>query len=80
MAIEDAQTFSLLGPGGTANEVPEILSKIDSIRRPRTKIVLESTRQKMANTKMADRVKRMDFINSYDGVRCALDRLEERTG
>ncbi|KAK5044675.1 hypothetical protein LTR84_010567 [Exophiala bonariae] len=76
MAIEDAKAFTLFGPEVTANEVPDILSKIDSIRRPRTKVVLESTRQTMPNTKMADRVERMDFINSYNGIRRALDELE----
>lgn len=73
MAIEDAEAFSLFGPEVTASEVPDILSKIDSIRRPRTKVVLDSTRQTMPNTKMADRVERMDFINSYNGIRGAMN-------
>lgn len=75
MAIEDAEAFSLFGPEVRVNEVADILSKIDSIRRPRTKIVLETTRQTMPNTKMADRLERMEFINNYNGIRVALSDL-----
>ena len=80
MAIEDAEAFSLFGPETTVDDIPDILSKIDSVRRPRTKIVLESTRSTMPNTKMADRVKRMDFINNYNGIRRALDDLNTANG
>ncbi|KPM36934.1 hypothetical protein AK830_g9635 [Neonectria ditissima] len=36
MAVEDAESFRLLTSGITKDEVPAVLKKIDSIRRPRT--------------------------------------------
>ncbi len=80
MAIEDAEAFSLFGPKTTLNDIPGILSKIDSIRRPRTTTVLETTRLTMPNTKMEDRVRRMDFINDYNGIRRALSDLKHGGG
>ena len=80
MAIEDAEAFSLFGPLTTPDMIPGVLSQIDSIRRPRTKVVLETTRQTMPNTTMADRVERMDFINNYNGIRPALQDLNSGNG
>lgn len=80
MAIEDAEAFSLFGPQTTVDEIPAILSQIDSVRRPRTKVVLETTRLTMPNTKMADRVERMNFINNYNGIRPALEGLNGTNG
>lgn len=59
MAIEDAEAVSLFGPEVGANDIPDILSKIDSICRPRTKVVSETTRQTAPNAKMTDRLERM---------------------
>lgn len=75
MAIEDAEAFSLFGPEVGANEVPDILSKIYSIRRPRTKIVLETTRQTMPNTNWQTGWNACSSINNYNGIRTALSDL-----
>ena len=74
MAIEDAEAFRLFTRNISSDEVPAILSQIDSVRRPRATRVLETTRATRPNTKMEDRIERMSFINNYDGVLASLDQ------
>ena len=72
MAMEDAEAFRLFPRGCTREDVPAILAQIDRVRRPRTAYVLETTRQTLPNTKLEDRMARMKYNNSYNGIFDAL--------
>ena len=72
MAIEDAESFRLFTRSVAPENVPAILEQIDSIRRPRTTRILWTTRETLPNTKMEDRIARMDYNNSYNGIVDAL--------
>lgn len=72
MAVEDAEAFRLFGPHVTADQVPDILTKIDSVRRPRTARILQGTRETLPNTTLKERIERLDFSNSYNGIAYAL--------
>lgn len=74
MAIEDAESFRLLTRDTTRDDIPKILEKIDSIRRPRTANILNTTRMTLPNTRLADRMERMEFNNSYNGIVDALQK------
>lgn len=69
MAIEDADGLRLLTqPGVTRDTVPEVLKKIESIRRPRAVRVLENTRTASTISSAADRYARFDENCKYPGI------------
>ena len=72
MAIEDAEAFTLFEKNVSSDMVPEILEKIDSVRRPRTTRVLWGTRDTQPNTSIEDRIVKMDYSNNYSGIAHAL--------
>ena len=74
MAIEDAEAFSLFDRNVTPDMVPEILGKIDSVRRPRTARVLAGTRDTRPNTNMKERAEKIEFSNNYFGISHALEK------
>lgn len=77
MAIEDAESFVLLTQNTKPEEVPAILGQIDSIRRPRTTYILGTTRQTLPNTTLQDRLDRMIYNNSYNGIVDSIRRKQE---
>lgn len=76
MAVEDGESFRLLASNVTHNEVPAVLEKIDSIRRPRTKQVLADTRKMVREMSIEERFSRMDFNMSYNGIHDAIKKSE----
>lgn len=77
MAVEDAEAFRLVTADTTPDQIPEILRKIDMVRRPRTAQILKGTRQTHPNTTMDERMAIMDYSNSYHGIVHALGQLQE---
>lgn len=75
MAIEDAESFRLFTRNTSPESVTAILEQIDSVRRPRTTKILLSTRETVPNTNMEDRIERMDYNNSYNGI---VDALKQK--
>ncbi|KAI1420351.1 FAD binding domain protein [Xylaria sp. FL1777] len=74
MAIEDADALRLLTqPGVTRDSIPEVLRKIDGLRRPRTTRVLMNTR---STSKVSDRYAKFDEHCKYPGI---LATLREQT-
>ncbi|KAI1356050.1 FAD binding domain protein [Xylaria sp. FL0043] len=66
MALEDADALRLLTqPGVTWDSVPDVLKKIDSIRRPRATKVLMNTR---STSTVSDRYAKFDEHCSYPGI------------
>ncbi|KAI0112509.1 FAD binding domain protein [Nemania sp. FL0031] len=69
MAIEDADGLRLLAqPGAMRDAVPEVLKKIDSIRRPRATRVLMNTRSASQISNAADRYAKFDDNCTYPGI------------
>lgn len=68
MALEDAEAFRLCHRNIKPGDVPTVLEQIDSIRRPRTTRILGTTRETLPNTNMEDRMARMEYNNSYNGI------------
>ncbi|KAI0453706.1 FAD binding domain protein [Xylaria acuta] len=69
MAIEDADGLRLLTlPGVTRGSVPEILKKIESVRRPRATKVLMNTRSTSRISSPADRYANFDENCKYPGI------------
>ncbi|KAI0394880.1 FAD binding domain protein [Xylariaceae sp. FL0594] len=69
MAIEDADGLRLLTqPGLTRDDVPRILQKIESIRRPRAARVLHNTRSSSRVSSAADRYAKFDENCTYPGI------------
>lgn len=77
MAVEDAEAFRLVTADTTPDQIPEILRKIDIVRRPRTTQILTGTRQTRPNITMEERMAIMDYSNNYHGVVHALGQLQE---
>lgn len=76
MAVEDADSFRLLRPGLTREEVEGVLKQVDSIRRPRTARVLGDTRAMAKGISMDEMIANLDFNCGYNGVFEALKRME----
>lgn len=76
MAVEDAESFRLLGPGTTWEEVPDVLKRIDGVRRPRARQVLADTRSMVREMPVEERFAKMDFNMSYNGVVEAMKKVE----
>ncbi|KAH7009917.1 FAD binding domain protein [Ilyonectria destructans] len=76
IAVEDGESFRLLAFNVTRDEVPAVLDKIDSIRRPRTKQVLADTRKMVREMSIEERFSRMDFNMSYNGIHDAIKKSE----
>ncbi|KAI0408303.1 FAD binding domain protein [Xylaria palmicola] len=69
MAIEDADGLRLLTKPGIAREdIPEILKKIESVRRPRATQVLMNTRSTSQISSAADRYAKFDENCTYPGI------------
>jgi len=69
MAIEDADGLRLLIQSGvTRDNVPQILEKIESIRRPRAARVLMNTRSTSRVSSAADRYAKFDDNCTYPGI------------
>ncbi len=69
MAIEDADGLRLLTQAGiTRDSVPEVLRKIDSVRRPRATRVLMNTRSTSRISSAADRYAKFDENCTYHGI------------
>lgn len=75
-AVEDAEGFRLfLGPHATPENVPLILVKFDSIRRPRASQIQRNTRNAAAR-KSAEDVMRFEKVNwTYPGVLKMAERI-----
>lgn len=76
MAVEDGESFRLLASNVTRDEVPAVLEKIDSIRRPRTKQVLADTRKMVREMSIDERFSSMNFNMSYNGIHDAIKKSE----
>ncbi|KAI1116498.1 FAD binding domain protein [Nemania sp. NC0429] len=77
MAIEDADGLRLLSqPGVTRDAVPEVLKKIESIRRPRAAKILVNTRTASTISSAADRYARFDENCQYPGILSVLKQQE----
>ncbi|RYC60188.1 hypothetical protein CHU98_g6033 [Xylaria longipes] len=69
MAIEDADGLRLLTqPGITRDSVPDVLKKIESVRRPRATKVLMNTRSASNISSPADRYAKFDENCKYPGI------------
>ncbi|KAI1211190.1 FAD binding domain protein [Annulohypoxylon truncatum] len=79
--IEDAEAFRLLmEPGVTRDDVPAILKRIDSVRRPRAARILANTRRTQRGIKGDERYKVMDDNCTYHGIYKALEAQEGKEG
>ncbi|KAH6973097.1 hypothetical protein BKA56DRAFT_593271 [Ilyonectria sp. MPI-CAGE-AT-0026] len=76
MGVEDGQSFWLLASNVTRDEVPAVLEKIDSTRRPKTKQVLADTRKMVREMSIDEKFSRMDFNMSYKGIHDAIRKSE----
>jgi salicylate hydroxylase len=79
MSIEDAEGFRLLtDPSVRREDVPEILKKVESVRRPRILEILAETRKSHSTFGIAERViKNLEFNCSYNGIYDALKKQQE---
>ncbi|KAI2470226.1 FAD binding domain protein [Annulohypoxylon bovei var. microspora] len=74
IGIEDAEAFKLLmEPGVTRKDVPAILKRIESVRRPRAARVLANTRKTQRGVKGDERYQVMDENCTYHGIFKALE-------
>lgn len=74
MGIEDAEAFRLLmQPGVTRNDVPNILKRIESVRKPRCTAILNNTRKTSRGVSGEERYRVMDENCTYDGIIKALE-------
>ncbi|KAL7621839.1 hypothetical protein AAE478_007339 [Parahypoxylon ruwenzoriense] len=77
VGIEDAEAFRLLNqPGVSRNDVPEILRRIEKVRRPRATAVLNNTRKTSRGISGDERYLVMDENCTYHGIFKALEELE----
>jgi salicylate hydroxylase len=77
LAVEDADAFRLFGEGVSAADVPAVLAKIDSVRRPRATRVLENTRYTQGgNPDQAESFRRMWDSMTYGGIFEELEKVE----
>ncbi|KAI1078801.1 FAD binding domain protein [Whalleya microplaca] len=73
MGIEDAEAFRLLmEPGVRRADVPDILRRIEHVRKPRNTAVLGNTRKTSRGVKGDERYAVMDENCTYDGIYKAL--------
>lgn len=83
MSIEDAESLRLLMPGTLREDVPEILKRAESVRRPRVVQILDETRKSHSTVGVAERIiKNLEFNCGYNGIFEALkaQRQEEVSG
>lgn len=74
MAMEDADSLRLLLDAEvTRDKIREILTTIDSMRRPRAAHVLHDTRELGAELDMEKRMAKYDYNYGYDGICSALE-------
>ncbi|XXG96190.1 hypothetical protein Hte_002471 [Hypoxylon texense] len=72
--IEDAEAFRLLmQPGVTRKDIPSILKRIESVRKPRATAVLNNTRKTSRGISGEERYRVMDENCTYDGIIKALE-------
>ncbi|KAI0899016.1 FAD binding domain protein [Annulohypoxylon nitens] len=75
--IEDAEAFRLLmEPSVTRDDIPEILQKIERVRKPRATQVLHNTRANQRGIKGNERYRLMDSNCTYDGIYKAIEDFE----
>lgn len=76
MAMEDADSLRLLLTGMKEDDIKAVLAKVDAVRRPRAARVLQDTRLQADEITMEERLAKMDYNCSYNGVYEALKELE----
>ncbi|KAI1765025.1 FAD binding domain protein [Hypoxylon sp. FL1150] len=74
IGIEDAEAFRLLmQPGVTRKDVPNILKRIELVRKPRATAILHNTRKTSRGVSGEERYRVMDENCTYDGIIKALE-------
>lgn len=68
-AVEDGESFRLLEGVVEPRDVPKVLKRIHSLRRPRATQVQEDTRNMAGEVSWEDRMAKYDFLYSYNGIR-----------
>ena len=68
-AGEDGESFRLLEGVVEPRDVPKVLKRIHSLRRPRATQVQEDTRNMAGEVSWEDRMAKYDFLYSYNGIR-----------
>ncbi|KAI1772209.1 FAD binding domain protein [Hypoxylon cercidicola] len=78
VGIEDAEAFRLLmQPGVTRKDVPQILKRIESVRKPRATAILNNTRKTSRGISGEERYRVMDENCTYDGIVKALESQKD---
>lgn len=79
MSIEDAEGFRLLNSeeGTRREDIPALLRRIESVRRPRAESAVSRTRDTHARLSITESMEsNADFFYSYDGIYAALAERE----
>ena len=78
MSIEDAEAFRLLRSGVMREAVPEILNKIEGLRKKRVDKILEETRKAHEAKDVEARFKaNEELYYGYEGILAAISKEEE---
>ena len=74
MSIEDAESFRLLAPGISREDVPGLLGRLGAVRRERVNTILGETRKVHSTVGLAERVTlNADLYYGYNGIHEALE-------